>query len=192
MSEKDHANEGRNEQHNAPLRTTLKELLLQKDVWLQGLSSEPGDNGADRTSGIDGVSQSSGVSGSSGVSAFSGASHNSVELPEAVEPLQREISHLNGKLTQLEKRLKNLEPIVETLFQKGVESLKADSPCCAARLFETLLSFEPDHLKAQLNLSVACSQMGDQKRAYHILESVLHHYPDNEIARENMKILSLK
>lgn len=186
MSEKDHANEGRNEQHNAPLRTTLKELLLQKDVWLQGLSSEPGDNGADRTSGIDEVS------GSSGVSAFSGSSHDSVELPEAVEPLQREISHLNGKLTQLEKRLHHLEPIVETLFQKGVESLKADCPCCAARLFETLLSFEPDHLKAQLNLSVACSQMGDQKRAYHILESVLHHYPDNEIARENMKILSLK
>ncbi len=114
-------------------------------------------------------------------------------LTQLSSPTQTEISHLNGKIAILEEKLSKIEEIRLCIFRRGVNELKQERYCCAAVLFETLLTFEPDHIKAKLNLAVALSHMGDDKKALNILEQVLEKEPDNEIARENIDILlSLK
>ena len=113
----------------APVRTTLQDLLRQKQVWVS-----PSD-----------------------------------EAPS--------LSQANPE------RLKAL------LFTTAVEALKENQPCCAKRLFNVLLSIDPDHMKAKLNLSVALSQLGDQGGAAKILEEVLQKYPENRIAKQNLTIL---
>ncbi len=112
-----------------PARTTLKDLLMQKQVWLS-----PSD-----------------------------------EMPSASQPDQERVKAL--------------------LFTTAVEALKENQPCCAKRLFDVLLSIDPDHVKAKLNLSVALSQQGDQRGAAKILEEVLQKDPENRIAKQNLTIL---
>lgn len=114
-------------------------------------------------------------------------------LTQLSSPTQTEISHLSGKIAILEEKLSKIEEIRLCIFRRGVNELKQERYCCAAVLFETLLAVEPDHIKAKLNLAVALSHMGDDKKALNILEQVLEKEPDNEIARENIDILlSLK
>ncbi len=75
------------------------------------------------------------------------------------------------------------------VFEKGIQAVKSNRFCCAAGFFECLLEMDPDHIKAQLNLAVAVSRMGDDARACTILEELLARFPDNDIARENLDIL---
>ena len=112
-----------------PPRTTLQDLLRQKQVWLS-----PSD-----------------------------------EMPSTSQPNQERVKAL--------------------LFTTAVEALKENQPCCAKRLFHVLLSIDPNHVKAKLNLSVALSQQGDQKGAARILEEVLQQDPENRIAKQNLTIL---
>jgi len=114
------------------------------------------------------------------------------DLQTPVEGLKLEITALNKKLSLLEKEVQTHEKLLSALFKQGVEALKRDRFCCAAGFFETLLMCKPDHIKAQLNLSVAFLHMGDEHKAYKMLENVLQQEPDNEIARRNMKILCAK
>ncbi|MBF0378860.1 MAG: tetratricopeptide repeat protein [Desulfamplus sp.] len=104
-------------------------------------------------------------------------------------PQKRENSHIGGKNSFLEEKTSKLEEISLFIFKRGVNELKQEKYCCASALFETLLTFEPDHIKAKLNLAVALSQVGNNKKALAILESVLEQEPDNEVAIQNIKII---
>lgn len=95
------------------------------------------------------------------------------------EPLSEDDGLQDGKL----EKIKNL------LFHHGVDALKTGQPCCAERLFKVLLTLDPDHLKAKLNLSVAFSKQGDQEGAATILEKVLEQDPENTIAKRNLRVL---
>ncbi len=114
-------------------------------------------------------------------------------LVSPCSPISEENSYLSGKIAILEEKLSRLEEISLYLFKRGVNELKQERYCCASAFFETLLTFEPNNIKAKLNLAVALSQIGDNKKALDILEQVLEKEPDNEIARQNIDILlSLK
>ncbi|MBF0413728.1 MAG: tetratricopeptide repeat protein [Desulfamplus sp.] len=79
--------------------------------------------------------------------------------------------------------------VVDDIFKKGVKLLKSEKYCCAAAFFETILSLEPEHIKAQLNLGVALYQIGEYKKALNILEKVVEQEPDNEIANCNIRTI---
>ncbi len=112
-----------------------------------------------------------------------------------IEELKKEIKSLKEKAKGNKKTLDkvyldfdfSLSP--EQLFKKGLEyDDKGDYPN-AAYYYIRALRFDPDHRKAMLNLGAIYYEFGMNDRAKEIYKKVLNQYPDDEIAKENLKLL---
>ncbi len=91
----------------------------------------------------------------------------------------------------LEEELSRQKELVQTLFERAVQELKKENYIEAMGILQAFLIYEPDHIKALINLAVAYSGLGYYDRAETLLRDVIAQEPDNEIAKRNLAILKL-
>jgi len=111
------------------------------------------------------------------------------ELVETQKKLEQENKTLLAENKHLNDQLAQLDTKAATLFKEGVGLLKNGNLFEAAGLFNAVLSFEPDNLKALNNLAVIYFEMELYDRAKSTLKKILVRDPENEIARENLESL---
>jgi Flp pilus assembly protein TadD len=146
---------------NRAARASLKDLLLQKDIQL------PDPEGW----GI-----------------------RPDENQERIWQLEAENQSLLHELAQTKKRAEDWAGSVRTtltdsLFQQGVDAFKSENFMDAMGLFQAVLSLEPGHVRAMINLGVVQAELGYADSAAQTLKRVIELEPDNETAKRNLIIL---
>ncbi len=103
--------------------------------------------------------------------------------------LLEQIDELKAVIRQTNEEKKS---IANSLFKKAVQELKNENYLDAIGFLHAVLIYDPENIKAMINLAVVYSEFGYQERAVRMLEAVLKKEPDNETAKKNLHILNEK
>jgi len=108
-------------------------------------------------------------------------------LEKENESLLEQIDELKAIIRQINEEKKGF---ADSLFKKAVQELKAENYLDAVGFLQAVLLYNPENIKAMINLAVVYSEFGYQERAVIMLEAVLQKEPDNETAKKNLNILN--
>lgn len=108
------------------------------------------------------------------------------KMAETQKKLEQENFALQERAGVLEAQLSLFNTKREVLFKDGVQYLKDERLFEAAGLFNAVLAFEPDNLKALNNLAVIYYEMELFEKAKSTLEKILELDGENKIAKENL------
>ncbi len=115
------------------------------------------------------------------------------ELEREIKSLYDEIEKLENENKILREELENAEGLnrksADYYFKKGLEMDKKGDYPYASYYYIKALEMEPEHIKALINLGTIYYEFELDERAIEIFKKVLEIEPENEIAKENLKIL---
>ncbi len=115
------------------------------------------------------------------------------EQKKVASDLNKEIKRLKNELKSCNKKIKAFDFIEKDdkeLFKKGLEyDEKGDLPMAA---FYYILAIKKNkkNIKALINLAIIYYEFDMEKRAEELFKKILEIDPENEIARENLRILT--
>ncbi|MBF0397458.1 MAG: hypothetical protein HQK78_11840 [Desulfobacterales bacterium] len=87
------------------------------------------------------------------------------------------------------KSCTKLKEMASSLFKKAVYELKNENPIDAIGFLQAVLIYEPNNIKAMINLGVTYAELGFKEKAIQTIENVLQIDPDNTTAKTNLEIL---
>jgi len=105
----------------------------------------------------------------------------------------------NDKINEIENKLKEFEKLKETydfldkdeleLFKTGLDFDERGDYPMASFYYILTLKKNPKNIKALINLGIMYYEFNMEERAIQTFQKVLEIEPDNDIAKENLKII---
>ncbi|MDM8514844.1 tetratricopeptide repeat protein [Desulfobacterales bacterium HSG16] len=97
---------------------------------------------------------------------------------------------LSKEADGIKASLSKLETQKSSLFQKAVSELKNKNSIDAMGLLQAVLAYDPENIKAMINLAVVYADLDFDDKAIEILNRVLAKDPNNATAKTNLEILA--